>query len=115
WYTACRARRLPFITRLNRTNLYEDPEVLALLRSATWHHVPDSRCEPQRSAADLGVLTLTAAKATRRPDGKPYEPVAVRVVACIFPKTGEAKRGRTIDGWEVELFAVDLPEDAWPA
>jgi hypothetical protein len=77
--------------------------------------VPDSRTSPQRAAADLGVLTLVADKKTRRPDGSPYEPLTVRVVACIFPKTGDAKRGRTIDGWEVELFAVDLPADAWPA
>jgi hypothetical protein len=115
WYAACRARRLPFVTRLNRPNLYEDPSILERLRSATWFEVPDSRCGPQRAAADLGTLTLRAGKETRRADGSPYEPITVRVVGCIFPKTGEAKRGRTIDGWEVELFAVDLPIDAWPA
>ena len=115
WYAACRARQLPFITRLNRPKLYEDPDVLDRLRTATWYEVPDSRCGPQRAAADLGLLTLSAGKKTRRPDGGAYEPITVRVVACIFPKTGDAKRGRTIDGWEVELFAVDLPADAWPA
>lgn len=115
WYAACRARGLPFVTRLNRPNLYEDPEVLDRLRAATWYEVPDSRCGPQRAAADLGMLTLVAGKETRRKDGGMYEPLTVRVVACIFPKTGDAKRGRTIDGWEVELFAVDLPADAWPA
>lgn len=115
WYAACRARRLPFVTRVNRPHLYEDPDVLDRLRHATWHQVPDSRCEPQRAAADLGAMTLTAGKQTRRPEGRAYDPVTVRVVACIFPKTGEAKRGRTIDGWEVELFAVDLPADTWPA
>ena len=31
----------------------------------------------------------------------------VRVVASIFPKEGKAKRGVTLDGWQVELFAVD--------
>lgn len=115
WYAACRARRLPFVTRLNRPNLYEDPDVLDRLREATWYEVPDSRCEPQRAAADLGVMTLNAGKQTRRPDGSAYEPVTVRIVACIFPKTGDAKRGRTLDGWEVELFAVDLPAEGWPA
>jgi hypothetical protein len=115
WYAACRARKLPFVTRLNRPALYEDPDVLARLGSATWYQVPDSRCEPQRAAADLGVMTLSAGKQTRRPDGSTYDPVTVRVVACIFPKNGDAKRGRTIDGWEVELFAVDLPADSWPA
>jgi hypothetical protein len=36
-------------------------------------------------------------------------------VASIFPKQGQAKRGRVLDGWQVELFAVDVPADAWPA
>jgi len=113
--TACRERGLPFITRLNRSHLLTDPEVLAVLRAACWVHVPDSGCGPQRSAVDLGVLTLRPGKDTRRPDGSTYEPIDVRVVAVIFEKRGPAKRGRTLDGYEVELFAVDLPADAWPA
>jgi len=115
WFTACRERGVPFLTRLNRPKLYEDPEVLATLRAATWHLVPDSGSGPQRSATDLGVLTLAAGKQTLRADGSAYEPVTVRVVAVIFPKRGEAKRGRVLDGWQVELFAVDLPADRWPA
>jgi hypothetical protein len=115
WFAACRERGVPFVTRLNRTKLFDDPEVLARLRSATFHRVEDSGCGPQRAAADLGMLTLQASANTRRPDGSKYDPVEVRVVACVFPKSGKAKRGRTIDGWEVELFAVDLPADRWPA
>lgn len=115
WYSACRARSLPFVTRINRPVLYEDPHVQARLRAATWHEVPDSGCEPLRAAADLGIMTISPGKKTLRPDGGTYEPVTLRVVASIFPKTGDAKRGRTIDGWQVELFAVDLPGDAWPA
>ena len=115
WFTACRERGVPFITRLNRPKLYEDPEVLSLLRSAIWHRVPDSLCGPPRSAADLGTLTVRAGKRTRRPNDDIYEPITVRVVACLFQKRGEAKRGRTVDGMQVELFAVDLPADAWPA
>jgi len=115
WFTACRERKVPFVTRLNRTKLYDDPEVLDRLRTDTFHLVEDSGCGPQRSAADLGVLTLEASPRTRRPDGTKYDPIEVRVVACIFPKNGPAKRGRNIDGWEVELFAVDLPADRWPA
>ena len=114
-YTACRERGLPFITRLNRPKLYEDPAILARLRLARWHLVPDSGAGPQRSAAELGTLTIKPGRCTKRPDGSPYEPVTVRIVASIFPKTGKAKRGRVIDGWQVELFAVDLPIDAWPA
>jgi len=115
WFTACRERGLPFVTRLNRPKLYNDVEVLARLRSAIWYRVPDSGVEPRRAAADLGELLVHAGKQTRRPDGGQYEPVRIRVVASIFQKTGDAKRGRTIDGWQVELFAVDLPADAWPA
>lgn len=115
WMTAARERGLVFLTRLNRAALFEDPEVLQRLRDATWHLVEDSGSGPRRSAADLGVVTLKPDKKTRRPDGRRYDPIEVRVVASIFPKMGEAKRGRTIDGWQVELFATDLPADAWPA
>ena len=115
WYTACRERGLRFVTRLNRPKLYQDPAVLERLRAATWHQVPSSGCEPQRAAADLGELTVAPGERTRRPDGRIYEPVTVRVAASIFPKNGKAKRGATLDGWQVELFAVDLPADAWPA
>ena len=115
WFTACRERGLPFVTRLNRPKLYEDPEVLERFRTATWYCVPDSKSGPRRSAADLGVLTIRPGARTRRPDGGVYEPVSLRVVASIFPNTGKAKRGRTIDGFQVELFAVDAPADSWPA
>lgn len=115
WFTACRERGLPFITRLNRPKLYEDVEVLERLRCATWYRVPDSLSGPRRAAADLGMLTVRAGQQTRRPDGERYEPVTLRVVASIFPKEGAAQRGHTLDGWQVELFAVDLPADAWPA
>ncbi len=115
WFVACRERALPFITRLNRPKLYEDPEVLRLLRSASWHRVPDSLSGPVRAAADLGVLRIAPGLRTRRPDGGVYEPIDVRVVASVFPTAGEANRGRTLDGWQVELFAVDVPADAWPA
>ncbi len=115
WFVACRERELPFVTRLNRPQLHEDPEILRRLRSAVWYRVPDSLAGPQRTATDLGTLTVPPGERTRRPDGSCYEPVRLRVVASIFPKTGEAKRGRTIAGWQVELFAVDLPPEAWPA
>ncbi len=114
-FSACQERGLPFITRLNRAKLYDDPQVLQQLRSATGYRVPDSLCGPQRSAADLGVFTIHPGQKTRRPDGSRYEPISVRVVACVFPKTSKAKRGRTIDGMQVDLFAVDAPADACPA
>ena len=106
WFVACRERGVPFITRLNRPALYNKPEVLARLREATWNLVPDSGSGPQRSATDLGVLTVAPDKDTKRPDGSSYESVTVRVVASIFPNAGPAKRGRSVDGWQVELEAV---------
>ena len=113
--TLFRQRGLPFVTRLNRAGLYDDPEILTALRNATWCRVSDSGCEPHRAAADLGRVTLTPDRNTKRPDGSGYEQVTVRVVASIFPKTGSATHGRIIDGWQVELFAADLPVEAWPA
>lgn len=115
WFSACRAHNLPFVTRLNRPKLFEDVEVLDRLRKATWSFVPDSLSGPQRSATDLGVLTVRPDRKTKRPDGTAYEPVTVRVVASRYPRSGTANRGRVIDGWQVELFAVDLDAEAWPA
>ena len=68
------------------------------------HRVPDSKSGPQRSATDLGVLSARPGLRTRRADGGTYDPVAVRVVASVFPKTGKAKRGRTLDGLQADLF-----------
>lgn len=115
WFASCQAHRLPFLTRLNRPKLYEDPSVLRGLRAATWYQVPSSGCQPVRAAADLGEMLIAPGRNTRRPDGSAYEPVPVRVVASIFPKAGQAKRGAVLDGWQVELFATDLPADRWPA
>ncbi len=115
-FTACRENNQPFIGRLNRPKLFEDPAFLARLRAATWYRVPDSLSGPRRAAADLGEWTLEPGKRTRRPDGSRYEPITLRVVASRFqPASGKAKRGRMLDGWQIELFAADLPADAWPA
>lgn len=115
FYAACRERKLPFVTRLNRPKLYEDPDVLDRLRRATWYLAADSLAGPHRAAADLGMMTIRPGGETKRPDGSPYEPITVRVVASAYPKTGKATRGRVVDGWQVELFVADLPADAWPA
>jgi hypothetical protein len=115
YFTECREHQLPFVTRLNRANFFDDLEVLRRLRRATFYRVPNSLAGPERSACELGVLTVQPGKDTRRPDGSRYAPVKVRVVATRFEKRGKAKRGRKLDGYQVELFAIDLPVDAWPA
>jgi hypothetical protein len=115
WFTACIERGLPFVTRLNRKKMYKDPNLLALLRSGAPFVVPDSLSGPTRAAIELGWHLIKPGKKTRRPDGSPYEPVRVRVVASLFPADQPANRGQYIDGMAVELFATTLPADAWPA
>lgn len=115
-YTVLREAGLPFITRVNRPKFYEDPDVLERMRSASWYEVTDSLSGPRRFAADIGVVTLHPDRDTRRPDGSKYEPVAVRVVASAFRSdAAKAQRGYILDGYQVELFAVDAPADVWPA
>lgn len=106
----------PGLTRLNRLQLLDQPDVRARIATGTWHRVPDSRSGPVRSALDLGTVTLRPGRETRRPDGTCYEPLDVRVIISRLPREGEAEHGRVIDGWQYELFAaVRLPVEAWPA
>jgi len=113
--TACRERGLRLLTRLNRASLYNDPDLLARLRTATWRPVLDSLAGPRRLAADLGEITLAPGKDTRRPDGTEYAPVTIRLIASIYESRGGNGRGKVIGGWRVELFVTDLPVEAWPA
>lgn len=115
FFATLREHRLPFVTRLNRHQLYDDVDVLRRLREAEWHLVPDSGSGPTRSATDLGILTIEPGRDTRRPDGGAYEPATLRVVASRYPRDGAANRGRVLDGWQVELFAADVTADVWPA
>lgn len=114
-FHACRQRKIRFITRLNRPKLLEDPAVLHRLRQADWQPVPDSGTHPHKLAADLGMITIHPGKQTKRPDGSAYSPLTLRVVASIFGKAGDAKRGVKLDGQQIELFVVDLEASAWPA
>lgn len=52
---------------------------------------------------------------TRRADGTRCDPFSVRVVVTRHARSSEAEHGRVIDGWQYELFAVDLDPVAWPA
>lgn len=116
--TAARERGLPFLSRLTRPNLLDQPEVRQRLAEATWLYVPDSRSGPRRSAMDIGMVTLTAGQDTVRGDGSPYEPAEVRVVVSRYPcdESSTRGRGRVIDGWRYELYIADgLAADAWPA
>ena len=114
WYAACRKKGIPFITRLNRPKLLENPTILKLLRDATWSRVPSSLSGPERFAADLGRIEIAPGKNTRRKDGTRYNSVTIRIVATIFQTENAAKHGCLVDGYQVELFAVDLDPLAWP-
>lgn len=111
----CRTLGVPFLTRVTRPEMFEQSEVLRILREGTWHFVPDSLSGPRRSALDLGVVTIPPGVDTRRQDGTLYEPVSVRVVASRYPRTEKAEHGRVIDGWQYELFVVDVSIEALPA
>ena len=113
-FTACRVHGVPFVTRLNRPDLLDQPDVRQRLCEATWARVPDSGGGPRRSAIDLGHVTVYPGETTVRDDGTPYEPVTVRVIVSRFEQD-QAQRGRVIDGWQYELFALDTDAVAWPA
>lgn len=115
YFAVCREQGVPFITRLNRLELLDDPAVRRRLVEGTWTLVADDRSGVRRSAMDLGTVTVSPGRDTLRDDGSPYEPVHVRVVVSRYPRNGEAEHGRVIEGWQYELFAVDVPAEAWPA
>lgn len=113
--TTYREKGVSFITRLTRPTLLDQPEVRRRLLQTPWHLVPDAHSGPQRSAADLGRVTVCPGLDTVREEGQPYDPVVVRVVVSRFPRTEEAEHGRVIAGWQYELFVTDLTPEAWPA
>jgi hypothetical protein len=115
YLSECRAHGIAPLTRLTRPELFDQPEVMERLRQGSWELVPDSLSGPQRSALDLGLVTVLPGKDTRRADGTPYEPVEVRVVVSRYPRQGKADHGRVLDGWQYEMFVVDVPSDALPA
>lgn len=120
--TSLRAKGLAFVTRLTRPHLAQDPVVRQRLADAEWRRVDDSGSGPTRYATDLGVVRVIAAQSIKNETGEAYEAFDVRVVVSRYLPTPEweathhhTHRGFEIDGWRYELFAADLPEDAWPA
>jgi len=114
--TAIRASGMRMITRLNRLDLLDQEDVRCRMSTGSWYLVPDGCSGPQRSAMDLGVVTVRPGKETVQDDGTPYDPIEVRAVITRYPREGKAEHGRVIDGWQYELFAaLDLEPDAWPA
>lgn len=114
-YTACRERGVPFLTRLNRPEMYLAPDVRRRLAEATWTYVASDCSGPRRAAAELGTATIPAAPQTRRSDGTPFAPVTVRVIVSRYRRDGEAEHGHIIHGWQYELFVADVGVEPWPA
>lgn len=115
YYTDCRERGVPFLTRLNLLNLFDQPEVRQRLRSSDWVQVPSSLSGPRRGALEVGLVTVPPGKETKRKDGSAYAPVTVRVVVSRYPRQEKAEHGVVIEGWQYELFAIDAPVEAFSA
>lgn len=118
FFATCLERGVAFVSRLNRKAMYTDAGILHLLRTERRWVVPDSGSGPVRAAIDLGWHELCADARTTRPDGSPYKPVRVRIVASLYPRDPHTGRkhpgGMWLDGWQVELFATTLPDTGWP-
>lgn len=112
----CIRHNVPFVTRLNRPQLLDQPEVRRRMREADWFVVPDSGSGPQRAAMDLGRVTVRAGKTTRDSDGSEYDPVEIRVVISRFHQPDSDRgRGRKVGTTRYELYATTLEPTAWPA
>ena len=112
---ACRKRQTSFLVRSAHYGLLEEPAIVETLRQATWYEVPSSGSGPTRLAAELGVVLLQPSKNTTTDEGERFEAVCVRMVVSRFAATQKSGAGVVIDGWQYELYATDLPVEAWPA
>jgi hypothetical protein len=77
--------------------------------------LPSSGSGPTRLAAELGDVLLQPSKNTTTNEGERFEAVRVRVVVSRFAAAQKSGAGVVIDGWQYELYATDLPTEAWPA
>jgi len=112
---ACRKRQTPFLVRSAHYGLLEEPAIMETLRQATWYQVPSSGSGPTRLAAELGDVLLQPSKNTMTDEGERFEAVCVRVVVSRFAAAQKSGAGVVVDGWQYELYATDLPPEAWPA
>lgn len=114
-YARCRAAGVRILTRLTRPEIFDDPAVRARLFEGTWHLVEGDGSGPQRSALDLGTMFIPPGRDTLDEDDRPYEPVERRVVVSRYRRTASAEHGVVLDGWQYELFVVDVDADELPA
>jgi len=104
-----------FLARLASCLVLEDPQVQALLATATWRDVTDSGSGPRRQAIELGTWVVSAeqyALSTPEQPGPRVRLVASRFVCADGKKHGA---GKVMDGFQYEVFATDIDAAAWPA
>ena len=116
--TSCQEAGVRYLTRWSHYEILDEAEIRRHLNTASWFAVGDSGSGPRREAAEIGWMTQPAAASTVREDGSSYAPVRPRIIVSRFQAhRSDKKRGAgiLIDGWQYELYATDLPSDAWPA
>ena len=115
WLTACRQHGTRYVTRWGHYSLLRQPDVQHLLAVGVWKPVPSSGSGPKREAMDLGEVVLRPGAQTRDVKGDVYEEIRSRMLVSRF-KTEDAGTdiGQLDNGYVYELFAADLPADAWP-
>ena len=115
WLTACQQRNVHYLTRWGHYSLLEQADVQQRLARGPWYRVTSSGSGPQREAMELGEVEQHAGPQTCDADGKHFAPVRTRMVVSRFRADVTSSVGCRKDGWLYELFATDLPADAWPA
>lgn len=116
--TACQEAGVHYVTRWSQYEVLEEQEIRRHLNGSPWFTVASSGSGPSREATDLGWTWAQPGDGTQRTDGSSYAPVRTRLVVSRFrSRNPERKRGAgtLLGGWHYELYATDLPADAWPA
>jgi hypothetical protein len=108
---------LPLLTRSARYLLLDDPAIWQHLQQGRWEAVEDAGHGPIRYACEVGTVVLPPSPTTRREDGQPFEPIAVRLVVSRYAASEtDTGRGRLIDGQRYELYvSIAVPAAAFPA
>ncbi len=116
WLTGCRANGTRYLTRWGHYSLLRQVDVQQRMATGAWRPVPSSGSGPKREAMDLGEVDLRPGNQTRAENGEEYAEIRSRIVFSRF-KTDDEKSniGQLVEGHVYELFATDLPADAWPS
>jgi hypothetical protein len=117
WISECQKKGIRYVARSAHYGLLGQgqQDIQRVLATAAWRGVPSSGSGPQRFAAELGIVELLPSRhALAAEGGEDLEPVHTRMVVSRFRSDEKKGAGEVIDGWQYELYANDLPADAWP-